>query len=63
MNQILAYILARAKEPSSYAGLAAILGTAATQLVPFPSIAYGFTAGAAICGALAFALKENPNKG
>lgn len=53
------YIIARIKEPSSWASIAILLATAATQLTAFPKIAYGFTAGAAIAGALGFALKEN----
>lgn len=52
------YFLSRIKEPSSYAGVATILTAAATQLIAYPKVASAFLCLAAICGAMAFALKE-----
>ena len=61
MNSILAYLAARAKEPSTWAGLAGILAGVATV---YPPAAHALTTAAGFCGALAMGLKEqNGNKG
>jgi hypothetical protein len=55
--QILAYILARFSEPSSYAGLGAALALVGWNL-PQPVLADLAQAFAALCALLAFLLKE-----
>lgn len=52
-----AYILNRAKEPSSWAGLS---GFALTAGISEPAFAVGTTAVAGVAGLLAFILKEQP---
>ena len=55
--QILAYLLARFSEPSSYAGLGAILALAGWNL-PDPTIAQLVQLLAAACGFVALCLKD-----
>jgi sulfite exporter TauE/SafE len=55
--QILAYVLARFSEPSSYAGLGAVLALIGWNL-PEPVLGQLVQALAALCALLAFALKE-----
>lgn len=55
--QILAYLLARFSEPSSYAGLGALLALAGWHL-PDPVLAQLVQAAAAACGLVALCLKE-----
>ena len=55
--QILAYLLARFSEPSSYAGIGAVLALIGWNL-PQPVLADVAQALAALCALLAFLLKE-----
>ena len=55
--QILAYLLARFSEPSSYAGLSAVLALAGWNL-PDPTLAQFVQLLAAACGFIAFCLKD-----
>ena len=55
--QILAYLLARFSEPSSYAGLGAVLALLGWHL-PDPALGQLAQALAALCGLLALLLKE-----
>lgn len=59
------WLLARLSEASSYAGIAIVLGSAATQLAAYPNVQHVFMIAAAVCGALAFGIKEegSSNKG
>jgi hypothetical protein len=57
MMQTLAYLLARFSEPSSYAGLGAVLALVGWNL-PEPVLAQLVQALAALCALLAFLLKE-----
>ena len=54
---ILAYLLARLSEPSSYAGLGAVLTLLGWNL-PQPLLADIIQAAAGLCAVLAFILKE-----
>jgi hypothetical protein len=56
--QILAYFLARFSEPSSYAGLGAVLALLGWNL-PDPLLAEATQALAGCCALLAFVLKEH----
>jgi hypothetical protein len=55
MNPLLAYLLARAKEPSTWAGLGIFFGSLAVSL---PRAAAPLTVAAAVCGALAAARRD-----
>ena len=55
--QIFAYLLARLSEPSSYAGLGAVLTLLGWNL-PQPLLADITQAAAALCAIIAFLLKE-----
>jgi uncharacterized membrane protein len=57
MMQTLAFLLARFSEPSSYAGLGAVLALVGWNL-PDPVLAQLVQALAALCALLAFLLKE-----
>jgi len=57
-NAVLTYIVARLKEPSTWAGLSAVFGTAATQLDPTWGLTPTFLIISGVSGALAFGLKE-----
>lgn len=62
MMQTLAYLLARFSEPSSYAGLGAVLALVGWNL-PEPVLAQLVQALAALCALVAFLLKERGRLG
>ena len=56
----MAAVVQRFKEPSSWAGIAVLLSIAAPHIgLPIEGVNAIINAGAAICGAAAFFLKEN----